>query len=65
MIQDLEKIEHRRGMLDKGMKPKSLPVKVWRRAKIPVDVRKEINVRQKEKGQARLFILRDSLNRVK
>jgi len=28
MIQDLEQIEYRRGMLKKGTKPESLPVKV-------------------------------------
>jgi hypothetical protein len=43
MIQDLEQIEYRKGMLGKGMKPKRLPVKVWRGAKIPADLRKEIN----------------------
>jgi len=30
-------------MLDKGMKPESLPVKVWRGAKIPANVRSAIN----------------------
>ncbi len=43
MIQDLEQIEYRRGMLEKGMKPEDLPVKVWRRDKIPADVRAAIN----------------------
>ena len=43
MIQDLEQIEYRKGMLDKGMKAKELPVKAWRCAKIPADVRKAIN----------------------
>lgn len=42
MIQDLEQIEFRRGMLMKGMKAGSLPVKVWRGAKIPSEVRKAI-----------------------
>lgn len=28
MIQDLEQIEYRRGMLEKGVNPESLPVKV-------------------------------------
>jgi len=39
MIQDLEQIEYRLGMLEKGMKPEHLPVKVWRGAEIPADVR--------------------------
>jgi len=43
MIQDLEQIEYRWGMLEKGMKPENLPVKVWRGAKIPADVRKAVN----------------------
>ncbi|MBW2561679.1 MAG: hypothetical protein JRE40_12605 [Deltaproteobacteria bacterium] len=43
MVQELEKIEYRKGMLDKGMKPKGLPVKVWRGAKIPAEVREAIN----------------------
>jgi hypothetical protein len=43
MIQDLEQIEYRRGMLERGMKPEHLPVKVWRGAEIPADVRAAIN----------------------
>jgi hypothetical protein len=43
MIQDLKQIEYRKGMLEKGMKPDSLPVKVWRGVKIPADVRKAVN----------------------
>jgi len=43
MIQELEQIEYRRGMLEKGMKPESLPVKVWRGAEITTDVRKAVN----------------------
>lgn len=43
MIHDLEQIEYRQGMLEKGMKPESLPVRVWRGAKIPVEVCKAIN----------------------
>lgn len=43
MIQDLEQIEYRRGMLEPGMKPGALPVKTWRGVKIPVEVRKSIN----------------------
>ena len=43
MIQDLEQIECRHGMLEKGIKPESLPVKVWRGARIPAEVRKAVN----------------------
>jgi len=43
MIKDMGKIEYRRGMLDKGMKPENLPVKVWLGANIPMDVRGAIN----------------------
>ena len=43
MIQNLEKIEYRKGMLDKGMKLDDLPVKVWSWTKIPAEVRKAIN----------------------
>jgi hypothetical protein len=43
MVQDLVQIEYRRGMLKKGMKPKSLPVKLWLGAKIPEDVRDAVD----------------------
>ena len=43
MVQDLERIEYRWGMLDPGMKPNDLPVKTWCGAKIPAEVRKSIN----------------------
>ncbi len=43
MIQDLEQIEYRRGMLESGMKPDDLPVRTWHGAKIPAEVRKSIN----------------------
>jgi len=43
MIQNLERIEYRKGLLEKGMKAGGLPVKVWRGARIPADVRKAIN----------------------
>jgi len=43
MIQNLEQIEYRNGMLEKGMKPEDLPVRTWRGAKIPLEVRKSIN----------------------
>lgn len=42
-IQDLEQIEYRKGMLEKGMKPENLPLKVRRGARISADVRKAIN----------------------
>ncbi len=43
MIQDLEQIEYRKGMLEKGVKPESLPVKVLRGAKISGEIRKAVN----------------------
>lgn len=43
VVQELEQIEYKQGMLEKGVKPEGLPVKVWRRAKIPADVRKALN----------------------
>ena len=43
MVQELKKIEYRKGMIEKGMKPTDLPLKVWRGAKIPAEVRKAIN----------------------
>lgn len=43
MIQDLERIEYRWGMLESGMKPDGLPVKTWSGAKIPTEVRKAID----------------------
>lgn len=43
MIQNLEQIEYRRGMLEKAMKPDDLPVKIWRGARIPVVVLTAIN----------------------
>ena len=43
MIQDLERIEYRRGMLQKGMKPEDLPLNVWRGSKVPADGRAAIN----------------------
>lgn len=39
----MEKIEYRQCMLDMGMKPKDLPVRVWRGDEIPVDVRGAVN----------------------
>lgn len=43
MIQDREQIEYRQGMLEKGMKPESLPVRTWRGMKISAELRKSIN----------------------
>lgn len=43
MIQDLEQIEYCRGMLERGMKPDTLPVKIWCGAEIPAEVRVAIN----------------------
>ena len=43
MIQNLERIEYRKGLLEKGRKADGLPVIVWRGARIPADVRKAIN----------------------
>jgi len=43
MIQDLEQIEYRRGVLEPGMKPDDLPVRTWRGAEIPGEARKSIN----------------------
>ncbi|GAB4335882.1 MAG: hypothetical protein Kow0089_05830 [Desulfobulbaceae bacterium] len=38
MIQNLEQIEYRKGMLKKGMKIESLPVKVWVRLRRAFDI---------------------------
>ena len=43
MIQDLEQIEYRRGLLKRGMKPADLSAKVWRGSKISSEIRKSIN----------------------
>lgn len=43
MIQDLEQVEYRHGLLEKGMKPDTLPVKKWRGPKISAEARKSIN----------------------
>lgn len=42
MIQDLEHIEYRWGMLKKGMVPEDLPVRIWRGTEIPADVQKAV-----------------------
>lgn len=38
-FKDLKQVEYRRGMLEEGMKPENLPVKIWRGPKIPENVR--------------------------
>jgi len=43
MIQDLEQIECRRGVLEPGMKSDDLPVRTWCGAKIPGEARKSTN----------------------
>ena len=43
MSKDLELIEYCRGMLERGTKPESLAVKVWRRGEITAEVRKAVN----------------------
>jgi len=42
MIQDLEEVQYRRGLLAPNIKPKDLPVKSWRLSKIPAEARKLI-----------------------
>lgn len=42
-LQDLERIEYRRGIIDAGMGPSDVPVKTWRGAGISADIRKSIN----------------------
>ena len=43
MIQNLEQIEYRRGMIEFGMMPNDLPNKVFRGEQIPAEVRKSID----------------------
>ena len=43
MSKDLKQIEYRWGMLEKGTKPESLAVKIWRGAEITAEVRKAVN----------------------
>lgn len=43
MLQDLQQIEYRRGMLDRGMKPDGLPVRILRGAEIPAVVCAAVN----------------------
>lgn len=38
-IRNLERIEYRKGMLERNMKPQNLPLKVLRGGEIPADVR--------------------------
>ena len=42
-LKDIKQIEHCRGMLEEGMKPENLPVKVWRGAEIPAVVRTAVS----------------------
>jgi hypothetical protein len=44
MIQELEQIEYRCGTLRQGVRPKSLPVRIWRGAKIKPEMRKAIYI---------------------
>jgi hypothetical protein len=50
MIQSLEQIEYRGGLLEKGIKTDGLWVIIWRKAEIPADVRRAI-------GEEKLRIL--------
>jgi hypothetical protein len=43
MIQNLERIEYRKGMLEKGINPENLPLKVWRGGKIPANDHAAVN----------------------
>ncbi len=43
MLQNIERIEYRHGMLEKGKQPADLPVKIWRRSQITPDILKPIN----------------------
>jgi hypothetical protein len=43
MKSKLERIEYRRGMLEKGVKPQNLPVTIWRDEDIPSDILKAID----------------------
>ena len=43
MLQDLEQVEHRCGLLEKGITPKSLPVNTWKGAKIPKEFYKQMH----------------------
>ena len=43
MIQELEQIEYRKGILEEGVKAQSLPAKVWRGAKIPAEASTAVN----------------------
>ncbi len=42
MDQDLQRIEYRRGILERGMSPEDLPTNVWEGDKIPREVRRAI-----------------------
>jgi hypothetical protein len=43
MIQDLERIEYRGGMIEAGMEVSALPVRAWSGSKIPAVIRRSIH----------------------
>jgi hypothetical protein len=43
-IQDLERVEYRRGMIEAGMTPDDLPLKTWHGPAIPAEIRQAIEV---------------------
>jgi hypothetical protein len=43
MVQNLERIEYRTGMLEPEDDPDDLPVKIWRKGKIPRELRKSLH----------------------
>ena len=43
MIQNIEKIEYRHGLLEKGKKPTDLPVKIWCDSQINPEILKSIH----------------------
>ena len=38
IMHSLQRIEYRRGMLEKGMQPEDLPISVWHRAMLPKEI---------------------------
>lgn len=43
MLQNIEKIEYRHGLLKKGKQPADLPVKIWRNSQITPEILKSIH----------------------
>lgn len=43
MLQDIEKIEYRRGLLEKGKQATDLPVKVWRGSQINAEILRSLH----------------------